>query len=361
MIIGIDGNEANVVQRVGVSWYVFHVLHQLARQANQNRKVRIFLREPPQEDLPKASMYVEYCVVPGIRLWSQLFLPINLYLFHRDVSVFIAPAHYAPRRAPCPTIVIIHDVSYRYYPHDFRKKDVYQLNAWTGYSVKNARKIAAVSQKTKEDVIAQYHVNPDDVRVIHNGFEAPSVAVPHEKDNTIIYIGTLQPRKNVETLLEAYALFKRTHQDYHLVIVGKKGWLYEHIDMAIERYHLRDAVTFTGYIDEREKYQLLGRARALVMPAYYEGFGLPLLEAMWAGTPIIAAHTGSLSEVGGDACLYVDPIDAYRMAQAIATLVDDSLLQKKYREAGKKRVKQFTWKYTADQLITLCEEVAQAD
>ncbi|MCR4326160.1 MAG: glycosyltransferase family 4 protein [Candidatus Roizmanbacteria bacterium] len=357
MIIGIDGNEANVRERVGVSWYVFHILHQLALQANEQRKLRIFLREPPRDDLPKASAQVEYCVVSGARLWSQLFLPIHLYLFHSDLSVFIAPAHYAPRFSPCPTITIIHDVSYRYYPHDFRKKDLYQLNTWTRYSVKNASKIVAVSQKTKEDVVAQYHVSSDSVRVIHNGFEAPSVAVPHEKDKTLIYIGTLQPRKNIETLLEAYALFRRTHADYRLVIVGKKGWLYERIDEAIERYHLRDAVTFAGYVDEQEKYQLLGRAQVLIMPAYYEGFGLPLLEAMWTGTPIIAARTGSLPEVGGDACVYVDPIDAYGMSQAMTTLIDDPSRQKKYREAGKKRVKQFTWKHTADQLIALCEEV----
>ncbi len=360
MIIGIDGNEANVRERVGVSWYVFHILHQLSRQANEKRRLRIFLREPPHDDLPKASSYVEYCVVPGVRLWSQVFLPINLYLFHRDLSVFIAPAHYATRFSPCPTVVIIHDVSYRYYPYDFRKKDLYQLNAWTGYSVKHASKIIAVSQKTKEDLVAQYGVHADRVKVIHNGFEPIPATALQGKDKTVVYIGTLQPRKNVETLLEAYALFRRKHSDYRLVIVGKKWWLYESIDAAIERYRLRDSVLVTGYIDEEEKYRLLGRSQALILPAYYEGFGLPLLEAMGVGTPVIAANTGSLPEVGGEACTYINPIDTLGLAEALSELIDNPSQQKKQRDAGTERVRQFTWKHTADQLIALCEEVVKA-
>ena len=359
MILGIDGNEANVSERVGVSWYVYHVLHELSTAASRDISIRVFLREPPRDDLPKASPYLTYHVVEGKRLWSQLFLPLALLLRHRDLSVFVAPAHYAPRISPCPTVVVINDVSYRYYPADFRPQDLYQLQSWTGYSVKHAHTVIAVSQQTREDVIAHYHVPPDRTRVVYNGFSPPK-GINQKNDGTdksILYIGTLQPRKNLETLLEAFALFHTDHPDYRLIIAGKKGWMYESIFAQAQRYTIGRAVQFVGYLQETEKYEYLSHAAALVMPGYYEGFGLPMLEAFWMGVPVLAASTGSLPEIGATACAYADPANGKAMADTLRLIIDNKSLRTELIDLGLKRVADFNWKKTTRELIDACSQV----
>jgi hypothetical protein len=143
MIIGVDGNEANVEKRVGVSVYTLNLLQYFKKQSNEYLRFVIYFKNPPLSDLPNQNDYFQYKVIKGRMFWSQIFLPFELYK-NKQVDVFFSPAHYIPRFCPVPTVVTIHDLAYLYFENDFLKKDLYQLKNWTKYSVNKAKKIIAV-------------------------------------------------------------------------------------------------------------------------------------------------------------------------------------------------------------------------
>lgn len=170
MKIGVDGNEANVEKRVGVSVYALNIIKYFYKVANNDKQFIIYLKDSPLPDLPKENKYFKYRVISGKFLWSQIFLPLHLYL-NREIDIYFSPAHYLPRFCPVPQVVTIHDLAYLYYPEDFTKKDLWQLINWTKFSVNKAVKIIAVSKTTKKDIIKNYGVNEDKISVVYNGFE----------------------------------------------------------------------------------------------------------------------------------------------------------------------------------------------
>lgn len=348
MVIGVDGNEANVKQRVGVSVYTFNLLHYFKKQASSNLRFKIFLKNKPLPDLPKKSPYFNYEVVPGKFLWSQIFLPLHLYQ-KKDIDLFFAPAHYGPRFSPAPLVVTIHDLSYLNYPNDFLKKDLYQLRHWTKYSVKKAKKIIAVSNSTKKDLINYYHLPEEKISVVYNGYEKkphlPLSKLKLKKVNKpyLLYVGTIQPRKNISLLLETFQKINQIYPQYELIIAGKKGWLYQSIFEKVENLGLEDRVFFTDFISDYQLAYLYQNAFCLVMPSFYEGFGLPILEAMSFGCPVISSFSSSLPEIGGNAALYFDPKSSYDLFEKIVKLINNPTLRKEMIKKGRQQIKQFSW------------------
>ncbi len=365
MLIGVDGNDANVKQKVGVSVYTYNLLLYFKKEADQNTQFQVYLREPPQGDLPEESQYFHYKVVKGPRLWSQIFLPIALYT-GRKVDVFFSPAHYSPRFSPAPLVVTIHDLAYFYYPEEFLKEDFYKLKNWTRDSVLKAKKIIAVSENTKKDLLKFYRIPAEQIKVVHNGFEK-NISNPTafsviskkytiKKELYVLYVGTLQPRKNVTTLIDAFEKYQKTHPEMKLILVGKKGWLYDDIFSKVQKSPVRENIIFTDYLPDEDVVTLYQNAYCFVLPSLYEGFGVPILEAMSYGCPAISSFTSSLAEVGGDACIYFDP-------EKVDGLVDDleSLQNKKLRSDlinnGKERVKQFSWQKCAQETLSVLKNI----
>ena len=316
MIIGIDGNEANVKEKVGVSVYTLKLLKYFKKKATKHQQFVVFLKSKPNKDLPEEFEFYRYAIIRGNFLWSQTFLPLELYkrkALGQNIQVFFSPAHYSPRFCPIPVVVTIHDLSYFYYPDEFLKKDLYQLKKWTKYSVEKAKKIIAVSNTTKKDLIKFYSVAEKKIEVVYNGYEKASgrtSGVEEElnnrknlevnlrklqtkKQNYILYVGTLQPRKNVTVLIDAFYRFKEKKPDYKLVIVGKKGWLFDHIFKKVKDLNLKKEVEIKGYVSDEELSLLYQNAFCFVLPSLYEGFGIPLLEAMSFGTPVISSFHSS--------------------------------------------------------------------
>ncbi len=357
MLIGVDGNEANVKEKVGVSWYVFNLLKEFAKMADYKTRFRIFLRDKPDYSLPSESSYFKYCVIPGKFLWSQIFLPLTLFLKHRDLDVFLSPAHYAPRIAPCKTVVIIHDLSFFYYPQEFLKQDLYKLKNWTAYSVKQASKIIAVSQSTKLDLMSLYEVERDKIVVVYNGFSFNTRLAKLEKETVkkpyFLYIGTLQPRKNIINLILAFEKFRQHYSQYYLYLVGRKGWLYQDIFELVKKRKLAEWVIFTGYVNEREKQGLLKEASGLLVPGFYEGFGLPILEGFAAGVPVLAADSGALPEIGGEGCIYFNPTKTDEITTAMLSAVAGKFTTA-LKHKAKLRLKNFSWQKTALQILRVC-------
>ncbi len=357
MIIGIDGNEANIKEKVGISSYAFKDLEYYQKKANKNLQFVVFLKYRPNEDLPSENAYYKYQHVPGNFLWSQTFLPLELYkerVFGQKINVFFSPAHYAPRFCPIPVVVTVHDLSYFYYPNEFLKKDLHQLKNWTKYSVEKAKKVIAVSNTTKKDIVKFYDIHDEKIEVIYNGYErnvkfqmsnvkSKSQNSKLKEKKYILYVGTIQPMKNIDTLIQAFDQFRKKNSEFKLIIVGKKGWLYEHIFKLVEDLKLQKYVSFLGYVDDKELPNLYKNAFCFVMPSLYEGFGIPVLEAMNYSCPVISSFASSLPEVGGDACLYFDPKNNLDLAEKLTQLTENRKLRSGLIEKGKERVQLFSW------------------
>ena len=361
MIIGVDGNEANVDHRVGVSNYTHKLLSYFKKKANRDLQFTIFLREKPKSDMPKENRFFRYRVVWGKFLWSQVFLPLSL--IKNNIDIFFSPAHYSPRFISIPYVVTIHDLSFFRYPEDFRKRDLLKLTLWTNYSVKRAKKIIAVSQATKKDILKIYKLADEKIKVIYNGFEKIKSKsgkwLRNIPKNYFLFVGTLQPRKNLATLINAFNLFQKNYPQFELIIAGKKGWLYESLFKQVSDLGLTDKVFFTDYISDKQLEFLYRNAFAFVLPSLYEGFGIPILEAMSFNCPVIASFSSSLPEIGGDACLYFNPLDENDLVKKMKILLENNQLRKELIKKGRQRVKQFSWKKCAQETLDLLIESAK--
>ena len=371
----IDGNEANVDQAVGVSVYTLNLLFQFKRYASHDVRFLIYLRKPPKLHLPRENQYFRYKVVWGPFLWLKLFLPLQiridyawqtlrrfLRLSYVHFHSYFAPAHYSPSWLPkrCKLVVTIHDLAYEFFPDEFLKKDLHKLHRWTVESVVRSQAIIAVSSNTKEDVVRVYNVPSDQVHTIPNGFTPMKVVTPkqtmlihgHDYKLTpykyVLYVGTLQPRKNISTLIYAFALFHKENPDYKLIIAGKKGWLFDDIFSLVHKLKLEHAVHLVGYVTEQEKFHLFNKAFCFVMPSLYEGFGLPILEAFSASCPVICSDTSSLPEVGGHAALYFDPKNANSLLEKLRALEKDLKVRNACIEKGELQCAKFSWDYCGE-------------
>lgn len=360
--IGVDGNEANVEKRVGVSVYALNILKYFSKNANQEIQFNIYLKSFPLSDLPKENRYFKYKVIPGKFLWSQIYLPLHLY-FHKSIDAYFSPAHYLPNFCPVPQVVTIHDVAYLYYPDDFTKKDLWQLKNWTKFSINKASQIIAVSKTTKKDIVKNYNVDEAKVSVVYNGFEKPIKKPAMSKveglkiNNFILFVGTIQPRKNLKILIDAFNMFLLINKDFKLVIAGKKGWLYKNIFEKVETMNLRKKVIFTDHVTDEELIWFYKNAFCLVLPSLYEGFGIPVLEAMSYDCPVITSFSSSLPEIGDEASLYFDPKNAADLLEKLQTLQDNNQLRKELISKGRQRIKFFSWekcgKETLDVIIKM--------
>lgn len=374
-LILIDGNEANVDQAVGVSVYTLSLLMQFKKYASHDVRFLVYLRQAPKLHLPRENQYYRYKTVWGPFMWLRFFLPIQLRIDygwqklrqflrfpHIRFHVFFAPAHYSPAWLPkeCKLVVTIHDLAYEFFQDEFLKKDLYKLHHWTINSVVRASSIIAVSANTRKDIVHVYNVPNEIIHTIPNGFNAVKVSTPkqtmliHGNDYKLIpykyvlYVGTLQPRKNITTLIYAFALFHKENPDYKLIIAGKKGWLYDDIFSLTRKLKLEHAVHIVGYVTEQEKYHLYNKAFCFVMPSLYEGFGLPVLEAFSASCPVICSNTSSLPEVGGNAALYFDPKNATSLLQQLRNLEKDLKVRNECIEKGEAQTHKFAWEYSGE-------------
>lgn len=358
--IGVDGNEANVKKKVGVSVYTLNLLKYFSKVANQEHSFVVYLKNLPSSELPEENKYYKYKVIKGNFLWSQIYLPIYLST-HREIDVYFSPAHYLPSFCSVPQVVTIHDLAYQYFPNDFTKKDLWQLKNWTKLSVKKASQIIAVSKTTKKDIVKNYGVNEDKVNVVYNGYEklnqkskikSPTFAKASAgKQNYILFVGTIQPRKNLEILIAAFDKFVQTNIDFKLIIVGKKGWLYEDIFKKVKTLKLEDKIIFTDHVTDKELVKYYKNAFCFVLPSLYEGFGIPVLEAMSYDCPTIISMTSSLPEIGGDASLYFDPKNSDDLLEKLITLQDNTQLRKELISKGKQRIKYFSWEKCAKETL----------
>lgn len=369
MIIGIDGNEANIQNRVGVNQYAAELLIALEKLADGvEHDWIIYLNEPPLKHLPKARDGWRYKVLPGRGFWVLRKLMPELWFGNEKPDVFLTPSHYAPPFMPMPLILSIMDLGYLRFPEQFRKYDLYQLKYWGAWSIRIAKKILAISLSTKREIAEHYPRAAGKIEVTYLGYDKdmfnPIIFKTKIQDvkkkygingDYILYLGTLKPNKNVEGLVGAYKIIKDENPDLKLVIAGKKGWLYETIFEKVKELGLKQDVIFTDFVPEEDKPHLLAGAKVFTNPSFWEGFGIPVLEAMAVGTPVVVSDVGSLPEVVGSAGVMVNPENAGSIATGIKSALErgDALSSKGIEQASK-----FSWTSTARVTLHALENLA---
>jgi glycosyltransferase involved in cell wall biosynthesis len=360
MLIGINGlllTGERGYRQTGVSRYIAELVAALPAAL-------------PDDDLLLYARRGEQ-IPPGVRLvpapgrtvdplarivWETVALPVltrrgRLDLFHGTVNTL-------PPFLPCPAIVTVHDLALLRWPEQVPRRRHAFLSRAIPRAVRQARWVIAVSEATKQDVVRTFGIPPERVLVTPLGVDArfrPAepgrLAAFRERhglsDPYLLWVGTLEPRKNLPRLLEAFAQLG-SEIPHRLVLVGPEGWRTGELAATLERLALGDRVRFTGFVSNEVLPLWYAPADLFLFPSLYEGFGLPILEAMACGTPVVTSNVSSMPEVGGDAACYADPESADAIAAAIRRVLNDPELRATMRARGLERAAGFTWARTAD-------------
>ena len=376
MIIGIDGNEANIENKVGVNQYCFELLwafQKLQDEGECKHTIIVYLKSNPLKDLPKPTRSFRYKIIPGGGAWIIKKLMPSLFRETPRPDIFFSPNHYVPPFSPVPRVCSIMDLGYLEFSGQFKKYDFWQLNLWSAYSIYVSKAVIAISNSTKEDIVRHYPFASKktfvtllayDNKKFHTGISPNDVRrVLHKYsivNDYVLYLSTLKPSKNVVGLLVAWRRVKKGFPDTKLVIAGKKGWLYESIFAKVKELGLTKDVIFTDYVPEEDKPGLIKGAKLFVLPSFWEGFGLDALNAMASGVPVVVSNIASLPEVVGRAGILVDPHRVKSIEKGLKKVL--SLPQAQYNtlvEAGIKQARKFSWEKTARETLQILEKAAK--
>lgn len=378
MHIGIDVSAA-VNQRAGIGRYARELVRELLRIDDQNifrlfsfyGDETAFFREVGRGK----NVELESKHYPG-RFFRLMLLALYKSGISPDflvgsVDVFHSPDHVFPACKKIPTVLTIHDLAFLLYPENYTRINRAYLSAMVPQSVKQAASIIAVSKQTKEDLVRMVGVPEERISVIYNGIESNFRPMTRDeceatwqkyslpKGGYLLYVGTLEPRKNIAGLIRAYAkIQKNPGISQRLVICGGLGWLYRELFGLVNELGLRKEIIFTGHVPNKDLPAIYCGAELLVYPSIYEGFGLPVLEAMACGTPVITSNVSSLPEVAGDAALLISPNDVEELTEAINRLLSDSELRKEFAKRGLERAKLFSWEKTARETLQVYKAAA---
>lgn len=346
MVIGIEAERANTAQKTGVEHYARQLIEHLAKVDSQNQYV-LYLRSSPQDWFLKLPKNFRIKVMPFPIFWTQLRLSWEMLV--ATVDVLLIPASAIPLIHPKNSVVTVHDLAWKYYPETFTLSNRLFLDWSTGFAVRRARTVIAVSEATKQDLIKFYKVPASKIQVVHHGYDPELKNFVEQNspsglpESYVLYLSTLQPRKNPEGLIEAFALLKKNRPELKekLVIVGKPGWKYGKILETIYRH--KDSVVYLGHLPDVQRNAVLKQARLLVLPSFYEGFGMTILEAFAAGVPVAVGNVSSMPEVAGEAAVYFNPHDPNSIKLAMEKVLFSPELSHHLVALGNERLKGFSW------------------
>jgi glycosyltransferase involved in cell wall biosynthesis len=370
MRIAFDGTTLTP-GRTGVGYYTEHLLQHLAREVEQSGDEIVVVSNKPidtQAPLPKHVRVHEGHRFP-IRIgWMQMRAARALDAVKPDVAHFTNGM--IPITSAVTTVVTVHDMSLRLYPQCHPVRRLVLNRPLMRIAIDHASAIVTVSHSARRDLLRLHGVSPDRVSVVH---EAASPAFRPLSDGArldairsryglperfILYVGTIEPRKNLGRLMEAFAAARKSGIPHHLVCVGPYGWSSNDLAARIDRLGIREAVHFTGYVPFDDLPAIYNLGDFFVFPSLYEGFGLPVVEAMASGTAVLTSSSSSLGEIAGDAAETVDPTNIEAMSDAIRRLATDEALRRERSEKGLARAKSFSWSQTAKEMLAVYHRAA---
>lgn len=349
----------------GIGWFTHQTLERMARMHPEHEFIFFFDR-PYDPSFVFGPNVTPVVVSPQARhpllfyIWLEWSIPFMLRKYKADV--FLSPDGFASLRTKVPTCLVIHDLAFEHYPQHFIRS---HRNYWKKNSplfARKAKRIVTVSAFSKKDISERYQIDPAKIDIVYNGAHDQYKPLTEAERTEVkakyadgceyfVFAGALHPRKNILNLLKAFVIFKkRQRSNMELVIVGRFAWKYDEVIEMREEMPFKDDVKWVGYMNVEELSRVIGGAYALVYASLFEGFGIPILEALQCNVPVVASNTSSMPEVTGDAGLLVDPNDAQDIADKMQLIYKDEALRNKLISAAKEQVKKFDWDRSAQQL-----------
>jgi glycosyltransferase involved in cell wall biosynthesis len=367
MRIGVEASSyyKNIA---GTGVYIRSIIEILLRK-KENKEIILFSngRQSGLDLAKKRNMFKRLFNALKDIIWVQIGLPYNL--IKNNIDILFCPAYIAPVLSPRPTVVTIHDASFLRYPNTCDKLFRLYLKILLPFIKRRVDVILTDSFFSKDEIIALLKVPPERVQVVYCGCSKNFIVINdmiaidnirtkyNLPKNFILHVGTLEPRKNITALVLAFNLLKKKELIEHkLIICGSRGWYYDGIYNKVRELKLEKEVVFTGYIPDDDLPFLYNMADVFVFPSLYEGFGLPVLEAMACGCSVVTSSVSSLPEVVGNAGILVDPLNIDEMAEGILRIINDKSLKEDLIRKGIERVKMFSWENTAKQILDIFEE-----
>jgi glycosyltransferase involved in cell wall biosynthesis len=364
--IGLNAHLLNLAgnyRSAGINWYIYHLLQNLIPSSDLTYTA--FLSEP------RARESFKHLTIAPSRLpthnpvarifWEQIIQPIALR--YEKIDVLHALAFAGPLAISIPWLATIYDLSFARFPQSFNRLNRMYLMWAVKNAVRRANCLIAISESTKRDLVKLFGARPDHVKVIYCGVDSSFAPTQNQSDaaarakmpaKMILHVGTIEPRKNIAHLIRAFAQAKRAARlPHHLVLIGARGWKYTEVDQTIAQENCASDVIFPGYVPPAELPAWYRAAEVFVYPSLYEGFGLPPLEAMACGTPVISSNAASLPEVVGEAAIQVAPDDQAALAEAMIRALNDPSLREQMSARGIAQAKNFSWARAGQETMAL--------
>jgi len=360
-------------QMAGAGVYTCNLIRAVAAVDRENEYV-VFTKDGAFDDLNRdeplfRTVHVSTRSRPARLLWEQLALPVHLR--RRKIDVLHSPHHTAPLVvAGCRRVITFHDLTFFILPERYPRSRLMYFRAVSRIGARVADALICPSQAVRDDIVRILRVRPEKVRPIAEA-AAPEFQPIKDKaalerlrtryalpERFILSVGSLEPGKNRAALLKAYAGLRKRGLEQKLVVAGQRAWKYEDDLALVEELGLEGKVLFTGYVPPEEMPALYNAAELFVFPSLYEGFGLPVIEAMACGVPVVASNLSAIPEVAGEAALLVDPRDVEQLCDAMARVLGDERLQEEMRRRGLERAQGFSWERAARETIAVYEETA---
>ncbi|SHK68176.1 Glycosyl transferases group 1 [Anaerocolumna jejuensis DSM 15929] len=376
MRIAFDAQLIFEKQKTGIGWTSEHILKNIIKEFNNEYYLNYYTFHKAREKKKIVEEYIDL----GYKLKKCVYLPNYLYkrawnvipipysrLFGNKAQITQFFNYDVPPGVNGKAVTFIYDMVYRAFPETIDQKNKKMLDYNLSVACKRADHIITISEFSKNEIIKYMQVEENKVSIMPCGVDTSIYHVNYTETEVqtvkrkygitgdyLLYLGTLEPRKNIERLIKAYALLiERLHDAPLLVLAGKKGWMYDKILSLVEFYNLQEKIIFTGYIEAAEAPKLLKGSLLFVFPSIYEGFGIPPLEAMACGTPVVVSNQASMPEVIGDAGYYIDPYQVEDICDALQTLLGNDNLRKELSKKGISRAKEFTWSSAVNKLMKI--------
>jgi len=360
MIIGIDASRAGKKYKTGTEWYSYHLISYLSK-IDKTNEYWLYTRKDAF-DLPlnlSTNFYVKILSWPVKYIWTHLRLSWEMLINPPDI--LFVPAHSVPlfHRSRC--VVTIHDLGFLHNPEIYQTlaRFYHRFSAW--WSIKFAKRIITISQFTKNDILNRFNVSSDKIAVMPLGFDKSKYRIIQDKSLLtqikekynfnkpfFFYIGRLEKKKNIKLLVAAFELFLSHNPDFNLVLAGCLGFGGDDILKAI---HHNDKIKYLEYIAEEDVPVILNLARAFIFPSLFEGFGLPVIQAMACGCPVICSNTTSLPEIGGQAAWYFEPDNKSELVALLKRINVDFAARQTLVNQGLKHAEQFDWLKVAEKTL----------
>jgi glycosyltransferase involved in cell wall biosynthesis len=363
--------DARKLHDYGIGTYVRNLLKQLARQ---DRDTEYVLLCRPEDCGLAAQLGGNFrAVAERSRPYSireQVSVPLDLR--RERIDLFHAPHYVLPPLAPTRSVVTIHDCIHLMFPQYLRNRVAWwYARTFLWAATRRSDRVLTVSEASKRDILRFFNIPPDKIAVIYNGIDDLFWTAPDEEEVVrvrerfqltapfVLYAGNIKPHKNLERVIDAFFRLRRDDLgELKLLIIGDEVSKYATLRRAVHRYKLHKHVRFLGFVPDRTLAVLYRLADVFVFPSLYEGFGLPPLEAMASGTPVVTSNVSSLPEVVGDAAILVDPYDADAIAGGIRMVLTDARLRAGLRERGRARAREFSWERSVARIREIYQEVA---